>query len=211
MSASGLRSTFASKGVPTAFTWGDSLAWESDFRSADALYVDNVDLEFYTGHANGDGWVTSPSQGDGFVSTGEARLGDRDLEWLGIAACGPLEGIQTGDLSRWLSTFDGLHQLMGYATVTYDNTIEGPHLASYLTGDPGGIFGIGARPPYKVWQSWAQMAIDAQGPSEIWGTMGVTGPGWTADVDEYFWGRGPTGPDIRASQRTGWWWIWGTA
>lgn len=39
------------------FNWGDLDAWERDFRANDDSYVDNVDLVFYNGHANQNGWT----------------------------------------------------------------------------------------------------------------------------------------------------------
>jgi hypothetical protein len=56
-----------------------------------------------------------------------------------IAACGPLQDnlISPGGgdvFQRWDGAFDGLHILMGYGAITYDNTDEGRKIAQYAKG-----------------------------------------------------------------------------
>ena len=131
----GLRGTFDA----INFDFGDNSAWETDWTDNDDIWVDAADFVFYTGHANGSGWQTTAPH-DTFVrfsdvnATGD-RLGAQDLEWLVIAACGPLQDSRvagTGDVfQRWRGLFNGLHLFMGYAAVTYDNTSEGRLLATY--------------------------------------------------------------------------------
>jgi hypothetical protein len=63
-------------------------------------------------------------------------LGSGDLEWAVIAACGPLQDelLATGGgdvLNRWDGAFDGMHQLLGYGAITFDNTDESRRIASY--------------------------------------------------------------------------------
>ena len=212
VSAAGFVGTMTAFGpVPIQFNWGDLSAWERDFKDPskggqDSSYVDDVDLTFYTGHAGDWGWwFSNTNHDDQNLTFNDAFLGDRDLEWLGIAACGPLQltgsGLQWWQ--RWGPAFQGLHLLMGYATTSFDNTIEGPNFARYILGIPGlGWLGFG---PVTVRQAWAQMAIDAQPSSVTWAEMGVYGPGGVSNWNDYFWGRGPTGPDIPHSQITGYW------
>jgi cbb3-type cytochrome oxidase cytochrome c subunit len=43
----------------------------------------------------------------------------------------------------------------------------------------------------------AQMAIDAQGdPNVRYAAMGAYGTDGSSNYDDYFWGKGTTGPDI---------------
>jgi hypothetical protein len=35
--------------------------------------------------------------------------------------------------------------------------------------------------------------------------MGPIGPGGATNCDEYFWGKGPVGPDISKNNIQGWW------
>lgn len=190
--AYGFVNTFVSRGVPIAFNWGDTNAWEEDFKKAssggtDDLYVDNVDMVFYTGHANGNGWAFPGAHDDGFLDYTEASYGERELEWLMIAACGPMQ-LSEGSMhlfDRWGRVFKGLHLLAGYATVSYDNTIEGDRLARHLLNDN-----------LTVRSSWAQMATEAQPSSVTYGYMGVIGPNGLSDINDHYWGHGSVGPDI---------------
>lgn len=120
-------------GVP--FSFGDANAWEKDWRVNDDSYIDNVDLVFYTGHASPSGWqLASPD--DTQLSYTEVQnggsdfYGNGDVEWIIIAACGPMQSTHfttntTNAFDRWRGIFDGLHIFLGYGAVTYDNTSEG--------------------------------------------------------------------------------------
>jgi hypothetical protein len=146
--AQGFIDEWANAGWTIDFNWGDANAWESDWTSNDDNYVDNADFVFYTGHANMNGWVLANTGGDGFLNFSETGAGpetpgdlwgQNDLEWAVIAACGPLQDdlISSGGgdvFRRWGGAFDGLHILMGYGAITYDNTDEGRKIAQYAKG-----------------------------------------------------------------------------
>ena len=146
--AQGFVDQWASAGWHIDFNWGDGNAWESDWTSNDDNYVDNADFVFYTGHANMNGWVLAATGGDGwldFTETGASPgnpgdlWGQSDLEWVIIAACGPLQddviAAGGGDVfARWDGAFDGMHTLLGYGAITYDNTDEGRKVAQYCKG-----------------------------------------------------------------------------
>jgi hypothetical protein len=145
--AQGFVDELAAAGWLINFNWGDGNAWESDWRRNDDTWVDAADFVFYTGHANMSGWVLS-NPDDTFLSFTEVGAGagnpgdlwgQNDLEWVVVAACGPLQDeilAQGGGdvLSRWDGAFDGLHILLGYGAVTYDNEVEGRKLAQYAKG-----------------------------------------------------------------------------
>ncbi|KAI4156897.1 MAG: hypothetical protein L6R39_000943 [Caloplaca ligustica] len=142
-------SLFSGGGVQwtNRFDWGDNLVWETDWNRNDDTWVDSVDLMFYTGHANGDGWVTAEPDST-FVdhSVVGARpenpgdlWGQLDLEWLVVAACGPHQDdrfISGGGnaFARWRGVFDGLHVFLGYGTVTADTALEGARFVKYARG-----------------------------------------------------------------------------
>jgi hypothetical protein len=145
--AKGFVDEWAAAGWHIDFNWGDANAWESDWRRNDDTWVDNADFVFYTGHANMNGWVLSAPDDDRLsfteVGAGPATPGDlwgqSDLEWVVVAACGPLQDnvISPGGgdvLGRWDGAFDGLHMMLGYGAVTNDNTDEGRKLAQYSKG-----------------------------------------------------------------------------
>jgi hypothetical protein len=137
--AKGFVDEWAAAGWHIDFNWGDANAWESDWDRNDQTWVDNADFVFYTGHANQNGWVLSTPD-DTFLDTADAngRYGNEDLEWMTIAACGPLQdnilAAGGGDVSRWVPAFKGMHIMMGYGAITFDNTDEGRKVAQYAKG-----------------------------------------------------------------------------
>lgn len=190
--AGGFVNRFSASGIAAQFNWGEGNAWEIDFKDPmyaggqDTSYADSVDLVFYTGHAAGDGFQFCSSVNDTWIDLGtEAKLGNNQMEWLVVAACGPLQGTQ------WPNSFAGLHLLMGYTTISWDNVTEGNDFAS----------GILAGSPLTVRGAWSMAATNAQPPEVIYGYGGVwawNGSYWTLpNIDDYFWGMGSTGGDYQ--------------
>jgi hypothetical protein len=200
-------------GVSLDFNWGDNAAWERDFKDPsqggnDRAWVDDTDYTWYTGHADAKGWTFPGSKDDGKLRMGEARYGEKDLEWLTIAACGPLQDRSQDTIGdRWLQAFQGLHILTGYATLSSDNTREGQLLANLLHGDYGetdlSLSGSGLR----VVQSWVYTAKDVQPDGKYTvATMGPIGQNDVWNWHDNFWGEGSVGPDINPGERIGYWW-----
>jgi hypothetical protein len=190
--ANGFVKGFRDRGQYVSFNFGDYAAWEEDFKKSsmggtDDSYADNVDMAFYTGHANGNYFSFPGTRDDGALEYTDASYGERDLEWLMIAACGPMQRMESGMhlFDRWGRAFKGLHLLAGYATVSFDNTIEGDRLARNLLS-----YG------HTVRQAWAQMATEAQPDSVTYGYMGVIGPSGLMNSNDHYWGKGTVGPDI---------------
>ncbi|HVP30901.1 MAG TPA: DUF6345 domain-containing protein [Myxococcota bacterium] len=204
--AQGFVDGLAADGWLVNFNWGDANAWESDWRRNDDDWVDAADFVFYTGHASMDGWVLR-SPDDGFmhwneVGAGPASPGDlwgqQDLEWIVIAACGPLQdeilAKGGGDLfARWDGAFDGLHLLMGYGAITFDNEDEGRLVVKY------------AREGQTLINAWLRAAREVQpadngaaapdGPT-IWaGVMWVERSGLASPANDHLWGHGSVAPD----------------
>jgi len=197
----------AAEGWQRRFNWGNAAAWKSDWTTNDDDWVDDVDFVFYTGHAGPDGWMLATNgAGDwlnhsevGSVANAPSDLwGQDNLEWVVIAACGPLEDdvINGGGNvhSRWIGAFDGLHLLLGYAAVTFDNTEEGRRVALY------------ARQGLTMRQAWFRAAEEIQpstngygdpyGPNVYAAAMWV-GNATASNADDHLWGHGSVGPDIR--------------
>jgi len=196
----GFINRMAGAGVPIQFDYGDENAWETDWKDPllggeDHIVTDDVDLTFYTGHANADGFTAGGDHDDDFVGYWDALWGNTDMEWASIAACGPLQVGEPGSLwyERWGPSFDGLHQINGYATGSYDNTIEGDRFASYLLGSPFWFW----EAPMPVHVAWATMARDSQPRGVEWASMGVYNIDGFSTFGEHFWDRGWTGPDLR--------------
>ncbi|WP_437292056.1 DUF6345 domain-containing protein [Sorangium sp. So ce406] len=199
----GLLKSFQAGGVEDRFNWGDQRAWEVDFKDPrlggqDASYADSVDLTFYTGHANGLGFMFCSAMTDQFLHFSEAHWGNSNLEWMVVAACGPLQDDAGAWRFRWSGAFDGLHLLLGYATESFDDTTEGAMFADYLLDDAK---------PTPLRQAWVTTAIEVQPDDDvIYAVMGAYGQGWTLpNYDDHFWGKGPVGPDLRGAERIGFW------
>ncbi|WP_438030868.1 DUF6345 domain-containing protein [Sorangium sp. So ce233] len=199
----GLLQSFQAGGVEKRFNWGDQRAWEIDFKDPmlggqDASFADSVDLTFYTGHANGIGLMFCSAMTDRFLHFSEAHWGNSNLEWMVVAACGPLQDDGGAWRLRWSGAFDGLHLLLGYATESFDDTTEGAMFADYLLDDAS---------PTPLRQAWVTTAIEVQPDDDvIYAVMGAYGQGWTLpNYDDHFWGKGPVGPDLRGAERIGFW------
>ncbi|WP_169709524.1 DUF6345 domain-containing protein [Deferrisoma camini] len=215
--ASGFRNALQGKGWTRRFYWPENSAWEQDFKDPskpggdDSSWADNADWVFYTGHANGSGFsFCNNTHTDGFLRYTDAKWGDKDVEWITIAACGPLQQTSGGKswAARWGPAFDGLHMIMAYATTSYDNSNEGRLLAEWATGKSFGFFTF---PPLPVRAAWVQTAKQVQPSQVTWAVMGVIGRNGMSNYNDYVHGAGPVGPDIRGADIVGWWRISGSS
>lgn len=202
-SANGFKNALTAHGVGIQFDWRGNNAWERDFKDPsrpfgiDSFYVDDVDIAWYSGHGSPAGFTFNTNQTDKNLTPADARWGNRDLEWLQLQSCNVLQDTTgTHDyFGRWGPTFAGLHMLNGFHTVAgcVAAGLGGP-FASRLFAGPGG-------PALTVRQSWAA-AVIARDPGRIYRSMGPLGAPvngvYPWNFYDYFWGQGPTGPDIAA-------------
>jgi hypothetical protein len=207
---------FTSRGIPVEFSWLDQNAWEDDFKDPskgghDSDWTDHVDMTYWQGHGAPTGFSFSgcSSTDDTFLSNTDARWGNGDVEWMSLFTCLVLAKDDPAGAwwQRWGAAFDGLHQLNSFDTVSYHSASHGGTFANYLLRTPF----LWWNNPMPVRSAWAQASIDDQPSSVKWATMGPIGPGGLVNFDDYFWGKGNVGPDIPASQLTGWWYISGTS
>ncbi|GAA3870712.1 hypothetical protein GCM10022243_40080 [Saccharothrix violaceirubra] len=206
---------FTGRGIPVQFKWRDTNAWERDFKDPafpygwDQLYVDDVDLTYWTGRGSPTGlsFAGCSAQSDSFLANTEARWGNRDLEWLSLYAPGVLRSTWAGKswAARWGKAFQGLHQINGFDSGVVHTSTHGRKFGNYLLRTPF----LWWNKPLKVRAAWAQASIDTQPSSVVWSTMGPIGSSWIANFDDYFWGKGPVGPDTLPT--VGWWRISGTS
>ncbi|MEE9339216.1 MAG: DUF6345 domain-containing protein [Methylococcaceae bacterium] len=191
--------------LPVNFDWGNEAAFESDWRRNDDSYVDAADLVFYTGHASQNGWnMFNPD--DTFLHYSEVSgasdlWGQSDLEWFIIAACGPLQsnhfmGNTTNAFDRWRDSFDGLHAMLAYGAVTYDNTEEGGRFMELALGGE------------DVIDAWFRTAQEIQPATN--GSSAPNGPdiyvvamyahdGDYCTENDHLHGYGSVCPDVRGS------------
>jgi hypothetical protein len=159
--AYGFDSTMKTNGVTSQFFKGAYEARERDFKDPafggeDSFWADDVDMAYYAGHANGDGWVMETMQDSTFVHYSDTRFGNRDLEWLLIQACGPLQAMWSGktETERWGPAFGGLHILLGYATTMFLIDGQGEGFADRVLGTQG--------PPMTIVDAWMVTATEIQ-------------------------------------------------
>lgn len=172
--------------------WSENDVWESDFKDPalggnDTTYADNVDLMWFQGHGNPDGFATGTTQGDGFVHRSDARWGNNDLEWLVVHSCSVLElgSGATHVWNRWKPAFKGLHLLMGYGNSSYNVDGDGNEFGDDLADDD-----------MKLRSAWVDANEDEQPNGVIYRYMGVYGPSGEWNREDYFHGIGPVSGDI---------------
>jgi hypothetical protein len=214
--ADGYVNRFAAEGIGVSFNWHELAAWEDDFKDNslggnDAAYADSVDQVFYTGHANGDGFQFCSSVDDTFLHFNDAKWGNNyNLEWLVVAACGPLQDDSSGQRwwQRWDQAFAGLHMILAYENVSWDVSNEGSKFAEYQLRTPS--WWNWFQGPMKVRNAWVTAAKEAQGDSSVrYAVMGVYGSDGATNYDDYYWGKGTVTGDIYSP--TGYWKISGPA
>ncbi|MFD1151308.1 DUF6345 domain-containing protein [Saccharothrix hoggarensis] len=206
---------FTAAGVPVQFSWVNHNAWERDFKDPvfpggqDHLYADDVDMTYWQGHGSPTGFSFAgcSSNTDTFLSKDEARWGNKDVEWMSLFTCSILQASSGGQswAARWGKAFRGLHQINSFDTVSYHSAVHGGKFANYLVRQPF----LWWNKPMKVRDAWAQASIDTQPASVRWATMGPIGGGGLANFDDYFWNKGPVGPDTLPTG--GYWRISGTS
>ncbi|MBW4719361.1 DUF6345 domain-containing protein [Saccharothrix obliqua] len=211
----GFNNQFSSRGIPVQFSWLDRNAWERDFKDPslpngwDHLYTDDVDMTYWQGNGspNGFSFAGCSNNTDTFLSNNDARWGNRDVEWMSLYTCSILRSSAGGQswAQRWGRAFRGLHQINGFDTGAVHSAVHGSRYGNYLLRTPF----LWWNRPMKVRDAWAQASIDTQPSSVVWATMGPIGTSWLANVDDYFWTKGPVGPDTLPTW--GFWRISGTS
>ena len=207
-SANYLYNELLNRGWIGRFNWGNTNAWERDFKRAASGgngLVDSVDLAMIGTHGtsaydsywgkNLSAVYFSSNNDDWFLSPGEAYhyYGTNDLEWLIFDSCSVL---RDDSMAYWHATFNGLHQMLGFANTMY----------VVYPGD-GGVFADRAR--YKGWwhpaktvtQAWFS-AVSNQQPSGVKARVLAEE---LNNYNDYLWGEGYVSPDY---SNNGGYWYW---
>jgi len=142
--AEGFYNKLKNNGFTGKWNYGDRNAKEKHFEKSgvngqDSSYADDVDFVYFAGHGTPPAFHFGTNQdGDGqsyirMVHYTEADWGDKDLEWIFIAACRVLQAYPT----RWDPAFHSpktLHGITGFHTGADDNPYLGDYFATYLLG-----------------------------------------------------------------------------
>jgi hypothetical protein len=194
-----------------AFNWGQTNAWERDWK-ANAYggngLVDTVDLAMIGTHGTS-AWdpkwglplsavYFSSNNDDWFLSPGEAyrRYGTNNLEWIAFDSCSVLR-----DDSRtyWHEAFNGLHLMMGFANTMYVvYPGDGGEWGDLMQKKGWWIFGHGAK---TVTQAWFTATEDQQ-PSTVLARVLAEE---LNSYNDYIWGQGYVSPDY---PNNGGYWYW---
>ncbi|KAH8145709.1 uncharacterized protein LAJ45_10186 [Morchella importuna] len=182
----------------------NALVWGSDWTTDNKTYVESADLVWYTGHANSNGWmVTVPDTGaptmaryTSFNQSGNG-LGEQDLEWLIIAACGPHqdEAFENGAGSvfdRWRGIFHGLHIMFAYGSASSDSAEEGAKFMRY------------AQEGNSLIDAWFRAAKEVQPPGVVVTAMWADGA-----RDDHLPGYGSVSEDSSSAPQE-MWFMWTT-
>jgi hypothetical protein len=209
-SANNLYNELLSRGWIGRFNWGNTNAWERDFKPAGGPYggngdIDTVDLAMIGTHGttaydprwhkNLSAVYFSSNNDDWFLSPGEAYryYGTNDLEWLAFDSCSVL---RDDSMWYWHETFNRLHLMLGFANTMY----------VVYPGD-GGVWADQMR--YKGWwhpaktvtQAWFS-AVSNQQPH---GVLARVLAEELNNYNDYIWGEGYVSPDYA---NNGGYWYW---
>ncbi|MEX1020251.1 MAG: DUF6345 domain-containing protein [Litorilinea sp.] len=143
------------------FVWGNSNAWSTDWRrsqngGSENSYIDSIDLAYFAGHGSANGIIFGANSPNPRTVTKNDALnawGDRDLDWIGFAACNVLDN-PLSNLQGWGQSMNGVRLIMGFQTVMNDV----PH---------GVEFGRYIRDGYTMTQAWFKAADKLQSQGRV--------------------------------------------
>jgi hypothetical protein len=210
-SANNLYSELQNANFYGSFNWGQTNAWERDWKAysygGNGL-VDSVDLAMIGTHGTG-AWdpkwglplsavYFSSNNDDWYLSPGEAYryYGSNNLEWVAFDSCSVLR-----DDSRtyWHGAFNGLHLMLGFANTMYVvYPGDGGEWGDQMQQKGWWIFGHGAK---TVTQAWFTATEDQQ-PSTVLARVLAEE---LNNYNDYIWGQGYVSPDY---PNNGGYWYW---
>lgn len=136
--ARGICSKLRSSGFTWRFDYGNSQAWEEDWKRSGAggteyAYVDTVDMAYFSGHGSGNAivfGVGGNTHDDTYLTYQDCRdaWGDGDAEWVALSACNILDNPH---MVGWSYCMKGLHLIFGFKTTMAD-TAHGVHFGNYI-------------------------------------------------------------------------------
>lgn len=147
-----------------------------EFNGSHQSYVDKMDLSYVAGHGAGYYIQTKKSTSTGVDLRNSPAYGDMakggDLEFLIIESCNTV--VSAPEVSNWwtpwTSIFQGLHQLVGFRTLSNsDNGIPNRY-AQKLKANGG------------VWQSWFAAVNEERVYSNYVNTDGAPYPGYASAI-----------------------------
>lgn len=143
------------------FVFGNTNAWSTDWRrsangGSENSYIDTLDLAYFAGHGSTAGilfGVGSPTPTTVTKNDALGAWGDRDLDWIGLAACNVLDD-PVSNLQGWGEAMNGVRLIMGFKTVMNDVA-------------HGVEFGKAIRDGYTFTQAWFRAADKLQSQGRV--------------------------------------------
>jgi len=143
------------------FVYGNTNAWSTDWRrsangGSENSYIDTIDLAYFAGHGSSSGiifGVGSPTPVTVSKNDALGAWGDRDLDWIGLAACNVLDD-PVSNLQGWGEAMNGVRLIMGFKTVMNDVA-------------HGVEFGKAIRDGYTFTQAWFRAADALQSQNRV--------------------------------------------
>ena len=165
------------------FALGDNAAQDQHFEQAgkgapragnDAAVVETVDMVYFTGHGNTNGFEFGVLQDDARAKPAEIRWGDGRLKWVVLNACNVLlDNPDSRAIDRWGQTFTGLRYILGFATLASDEPDRGRIFAEYVNAGN------------TIREAWVKACQDTEQSSTAWAYMRADGNGVTTDQDTW--------------------------
>jgi hypothetical protein len=174
----------------------DFIDSSDNFNGINNSELDTVDIALYIGHGNPDviSFTSAFCPQVMYYNAAFQSWGNVVQEWLGLLSCEVLEYEDSGGVTvvdRWGPNFDGLHFLLGFTTV-----------AEAETGFPTNFVAGMSSGNLTIEKAWFAAAKACQTGSPA--CLAPLGTGGACDTGDYWWGVGPVGPRLRASQIKGW-------
>ncbi len=207
----GFARRFQNAGVTQSFNLNPPDAWQRDFKAGetglDAYFADNTDIVLYIGHGWGGAFTFETAEDSSQLQPSDVyhTWGNWDNEWMALLSCEVLKGDYNGQSwnQRWGPAFDGLHLLLGFQTLASDDPDFAPRFADYLLGR--NFPGVGITVTLPVRDAWMTAKEEEQPEDREVVIMGVYGDQGVSNYQDYYWGQGQVGPDIRADKVRGYW------
>ncbi|MCS6825723.1 MAG: DUF6345 domain-containing protein [Caldilinea sp.] len=107
--------------------FGNTNAWSTGWRrsangGSENSYIDTLDLAYFAGHGSTAGILFGVGEPTPTTVTKNDALGawgDRNLDWIGLAACNVLDDL-VSNLQSWGEAMNGVRLIMGFKTVMND-------------------------------------------------------------------------------------------
>jgi len=126
----GFYNAMVSAGHEGIFLWGDSDAWETDFRDPSLggdshNWIENVHFAYFYNHGwnNGHNFEIYFSSNHSATSsnTSSWRLGSKILKWIAFETCDLLNNLTAEEINNvWVPPWSGVHLVMGFIGNGFD-------------------------------------------------------------------------------------------